>query len=85
MKNIKNLVDSFLVNASFYSHMYFVNFLYIKFRLDKKLSNILRRNDISTSDISEDGKTTSIDSLSITSSVSQIPPRITLSGPVTDL
>ncbi|XP_018577395.1 uncharacterized protein LOC108915754 [Anoplophora glabripennis] len=57
-------------------------------QLDKKLSSILRRNDISTSDISEDGKTASVESLSIittTSSISQGTPRVTLSGPVTDL
>ncbi|KAJ8924023.1 hypothetical protein NQ315_006800 [Exocentrus adspersus] len=60
-------------------------------QLDKKLSSILRRNDISTSDISEDGKTASIESLSMvtsvttTSSMSQGTSRVTLSGPVTDL
>ncbi|XP_008193996.1 uncharacterized protein LOC103313188 isoform X1 [Tribolium castaneum] len=55
--------------------------------LDKKLSSILRRNDICTSDASEDGKTNSIDSISVTttSSISQAVPRVTLSGPVTDL
>ncbi|KAG5878199.1 hypothetical protein JTB14_034031 [Gonioctena quinquepunctata] len=60
-------------------------------QLDKKLSHILRRNDISNSDISDDGKTTaSIESLNAsivtTSSFSQpTTPRVTLSGPVTDL
>jgi chromosome segregation ATPase len=56
-------------------------------QLDKKLSTILRRNDICPSDASEDGKTNSIDSISVTttSSISQALPRVTLSGPVTDL
>ncbi|KAL3285640.1 hypothetical protein HHI36_000172 [Cryptolaemus montrouzieri] len=59
--------------------------------LDKKLSHILKRNDISTSDISENGKTDSADSISMTTTSSiahGIPsgiPRVTLSGPVTDL
>ncbi|KAK9884091.1 hypothetical protein WA026_005029 [Henosepilachna vigintioctopunctata] len=63
--------------------------------LDKKLSNILKRNDISASDISENGKTGSPDSASTTTTSSiahAIPigiptgiPRVTLSGPVTDL
>ncbi|XP_063918971.1 uncharacterized protein LOC135134276 isoform X2 [Zophobas morio] len=56
-------------------------------QLDKKLSSILRRNDICPSDVSEDGKTNSADSISVTttSSISQALPRVTLSGPVTDL
>jgi predicted RNase H-like nuclease (RuvC/YqgF family) len=56
-------------------------------QLDKKLSTILRRNDICPSGASEDGKTNSIDSISVTttSSISQALPRVTLSGPVTDL
>lgn len=49
----------------------------------------MRRNDICTSDgASDDGKTNSIDSVSVgttVSSLSQALPRVTLSGPVTDL
>lgn len=50
-----------------------------------QLSSLLRRNDVNTSDPSEDGKT-SVDSLStITTTSSAAPVRVTLSGPVTDL
>lgn len=58
--------------------------------LDKKLSNIIKRNDYSggASDFSDNRKTSSPDSMSTTtvsSIVSHGIPRVTLSGPVTDL
>lgn len=56
----------------------------MRIRLDKKLSQMMRRSEVS----SEDGKTTSLDSFSApstTSSLAQSVPRVTLSGPVTDL
>lgn len=72
-------------NNQFPSYLICTVFLSFISRLDKKLSQMLRRSEIS----SEDGKTTSLDSFSApstTSSVAQTaPPRVTLSGPVTDL
>lgn len=58
---------------------------FLSSRLDKKLSQMMRRSEIS----SEDGKTISLDSFSAISTASSLaqatPPRVTLSGPVTDL
>ncbi|CAH1112317.1 unnamed protein product [Psylliodes chrysocephalus] len=56
--------------------------------LDKKLSNLLRCDEVQSSDASDDGKTESesVSSSGITNaSVLSQNPRITLSGPVTDL
>ncbi|XP_045466784.1 uncharacterized protein LOC123675469 isoform X1 [Harmonia axyridis] len=60
--------------------------------LNKKLASISKRNDVSASDVSENGKTDSTDSVSMTTTSSIIHgistgviPRVTLSGPVTDL
>ncbi|XP_044746543.1 uncharacterized protein LOC123308071 [Coccinella septempunctata] len=62
-------------------------------QLNKKLASISKRNDVSASDVSENGKTDSADSASLTTTTSSIIhnistgviPRVTLSGPVTDL
>ncbi|XP_072376692.1 uncharacterized protein [Diabrotica undecimpunctata] len=59
-------------------------------QLDKKLSNLMRSSDMNNSDISDEAKTASIESLSTSiitnaSSVSHSNSRITLTGPVTDL